>query len=170
MAIDDNKICVHAAGDTEFTASLPAAIKMIKIDEQTFGSVAAEADCVLVTGDKVIVTKNTADACNGDMATFVYHRTISTDDDNRIDIPKISDTDPGMTLAYAVTVHKAQGSEFDRVVLPIANTAAWDRSLLYTALTRARHTVVLLGTREDFERIVMTVRPRRSSILHALLR
>lgn len=169
MATEDNKICVHAAGDTEFTASLPAAIKMIKMRERTFGSVKAEADCVLATGDKVIVTKNTSDACNGDMATFIFNRTITTDGDNRIDIPMISDTDPGMTLAYAVTVHKAQGSEFDRVLLPITNTAAWDRSLLYTALTRARHNVVLLGTREDFERIIMTVRPRRSSILRALL-
>ena len=168
-ATTDNKICVHGEHDTEFTASLPAAIKLIKIHDRTFGSMKAEADCMLVTGDKVIVTKNTPEACNGDMAMFIYHRTISVADDNRIEIPKISDTDPGMTLAYAITVHKAQGSEFDRVVLPITNTAAWDRSLLYTALTRARHQIVLLGTRDDFERIITTVRPRRSSILHDLL-
>ena len=168
-ATTDNKICVHGEHYTEFTASLPAAIKMIKIHERTFGSTKTEADCVLVTGDKVIVTKNTPDVCNGDMGMFIYHRTISMDDDNRVNIPKISDTDPGMTLAYAVTIHKAQGSEFDRVILPITNTAAWDRSLLYTALTRARHKIVLLGTRDDFERIITTVRPRRSSILHDLL-
>jgi ATP-dependent exoDNAse (exonuclease V) alpha subunit len=170
MATDDNKICVHARHDTEFTASLPAAIKMIKIDEKSFGSVQAEADCRLVTGDKIIVTKNTPDVCNGDMGVFVYYTTISLEDGNNIQVPKISEMDPGMTLAYAVTVHKAQGSEFDQVVLPITNTAAWDRSLLYTALTRARHKIVLLGTRGDFERIIMTVRPRRSSILRALLR
>jgi exodeoxyribonuclease V alpha subunit len=167
-ATEDSKIHVQVSPDTEFTASLPAAIKLVKM-EHTLGSVNAEAGCVLVTGDKVIVTKNTPDACNGDMARFIYDTTVSLDDDSKVDIPRISESDPGMTLAYAVTVHKAQGSEFDTVVLPITNIAAWDRSLLYTALTRARHHVVILGTRDDFESILKNVRPRRSSILRAVL-
>lgn len=53
-------------------------------------------------------------------------------------------------LSYAVTVHKAQGSAFRRVVVPIAPTRLLDRSLIYTAVTRGREQVVLLGDRKAF--------------------
>lgn len=53
-------------------------------------------------------------------------------------------------LAYAVTVHKAQGSSFRRVVIPVAATRLLDRSLIYTAVTRGREQVVLLGDRKAF--------------------
>jgi len=50
--------------------------------------------------------------------------------------------------AYAVTVHKSQGSEFDVVVMPVYNAAPMlmKRNLLYTALTRAKKFVVLVGS------------------------
>ena len=58
--------------------------------------------------------------------------------------------------AFAVTVHKSQGSEFDIVVIPI-----WDvprplmaRNLLYTAITRAKKVVVLVGNEELVNRYV----------------
>ncbi len=50
-----------------------------------------------------------------------------------------------LTLAYAVTVHKAQGSSFRRVVFPVQATRLLDRSLVYTAITRARDLAVLVG-------------------------
>jgi len=52
--------------------------------------------------------------------------------------------------AYAMTIHKAQGSEYDRVaiVLPRSNHKALTRELLYTGLTRARKSVLLLAERE----------------------
>jgi exodeoxyribonuclease V alpha subunit len=56
-----------------------------------------------------------------------------------------------LSLAYAMTVHKAQGSEFDVVVVPVVNTLLGDpergqrRSLLYTAISRARDVVVVVG-------------------------
>lgn len=54
-----------------------------------------------------------------------------------------------LVLAYAVTVHKAQGSEFPVVVLPIlsAHYLMLQRNLLYTAITRARELCVLVGSR-----------------------
>jgi exodeoxyribonuclease V alpha subunit len=52
--------------------------------------------------------------------------------------------------AYAMTVHKSQGSEYSRIaiVLPQTNHKALTRELLYTGLTRAKKSVVLLAERE----------------------
>jgi exodeoxyribonuclease V alpha subunit len=55
-----------------------------------------------------------------------------------------------LELAYAVTVHKSQGSEFDVVVMPMFEThrLLMTRNLLYTAITRAKSLVVLVGQEE----------------------
>lgn len=55
-----------------------------------------------------------------------------------------------LELAYAVTVHKSQGSEFDAVIMPMCEThrLLMTRNLLYTAITRAKKLVVLVGQEE----------------------
>ena len=55
-----------------------------------------------------------------------------------------------LTHAYAISVHKAQGAEFPAVVMPLvtAHAALLGRTLLYTAFTRARQLVVLVGQRK----------------------
>ena len=60
---------------------------------------------------------------------------------------------PQLELAWALTVHKAQGSEFDRVVLvlPSADSPLLTREILYTALTRARTSATILGSREALQ-------------------
>ncbi len=57
---------------------------------------------------------------------------------------------PRLELCYAMTVHKSQGSEYERIalILPRTNHKALTKELLYTALTRAKRSVVLLGERE----------------------
>lgn len=52
-----------------------------------------------------------------------------------------------LTLCYAITVHKSQGSEFDAVIIPIfgGNPLLYNKNLLYTALTRAKKLVVIIG-------------------------
>ena len=52
-----------------------------------------------------------------------------------------------LTLSYAITVHKSQGSEFDAVVMPMFEThrLLMTRNLFYTAITRAKSLVVLVG-------------------------
>jgi len=65
------------------------------------------------------------------------------------------DGEPPLELAYAITVHKAQGSEFDRTILVLPNPCRLlSRELLYTALTRQRHRLVILhqGDFHDFIR------------------
>jgi exodeoxyribonuclease V alpha subunit len=56
-----------------------------------------------------------------------------------------------LALAYAITTHKAQGSQFRRVVIPIVESRLLDRTLLYTAMTRAEEQVVFIGDRSAFE-------------------
>jgi exodeoxyribonuclease V alpha subunit len=55
-------------------------------------------------------------------------------------------------LAYAITVHKAQGSQFNRVLMPITASRLLDRALLYTAITRAVDCVILVGDLAAFRR------------------
>lgn len=52
-----------------------------------------------------------------------------------------------LVLAYAITIHKSQGSEFDVVIIPIlgGNPMLYNRNLLYTAVTRAKKMVILIG-------------------------
>ena len=68
-------------------------------------------------------------------------------DENRIVSYPFSELED-LDLAYAITVHKSQGSEYPAVILPILSgpPALMNRNLLYTAVTRARSCVVLLGS------------------------
>ena len=59
-----------------------------------------------------------------------------------------------LDLAYAITVHKAQGSQFKRVIVPIAKTRLLDRTLIYTALTRGVEQAVFVGDRSAFNAAV----------------
>ena len=61
-----------------------------------------------------------------------------------------------LVLAYAITVHKSQGCEFDVVVIPVTSGAYMilTRNLLYTAVTRARRLVMLVGSAENVAKMV----------------
>ena len=61
-----------------------------------------------------------------------------------------------LTLSYAITIHKSQGSEFDVVVLPLLSGPPMllTRNLLYTAVTRAKKMVVIIGTKMCVRRMV----------------
>lgn len=61
-----------------------------------------------------------------------------------------------LVLAYAITVHKSQGSEFDAVVIPVTGGGPMimTRNLLYTAITRAKKMVVLLGEKYHIKKMV----------------
>ena len=71
-----------------------------------------------------------------------------------------------LELAWATTVHKAQGSEFDNVaiILPDLPVRPLTRELLYTAITRAKKSVVLVGSREVLEEGIKQTRKRFSGL------
>ncbi len=72
--------------------------------------------------------------------------------------------------AWASTVHKAQGSEHDSValIMPTAETRLLTRELLYTAVTRARRSVVVIGTSERLDQAIARAVERWSGIAEAL--
>jgi exodeoxyribonuclease V alpha subunit len=105
-------------------------------------------------GDKVMQTRNNydKDVYNGDIGFIrnidIIEQTLNVDFDGRLAQYEWSETDE-LTLAYAVSVHKAQGSEFPVVVMPVVTQhyMMLQRNLLYTAVTRARDLCVLTGSR-----------------------
>jgi exodeoxyribonuclease V alpha subunit len=64
-----------------------------------------------------------------------------------------------LELAYAITVHKAQGSQFSRIIVPVSESRLLDRTLIYTAMTRGIEQVVFIGDRRAFKAAV-TAPPR----------
>ena len=83
--------------------------------------------------------------------------TVRTDEDESIDYD-FHELDE-LAHAYAMTIHRSQGSEYPAVIIPIT-TSAWvmlQRNLLYTAVTRAKKLVVLVGSRRALAAAVRTV-------------
>lgn len=119
------------------------------------------------TGDKVMQTQNNydKDVYNGDIgfirAMDTVEHTLRIDFEGRSVTYDWTDADQ-LNLAYAISVHKAQGSEFPAVVIPITTQhyMMLQRNLLYTAITRARSLCVLAGSRTA---ISMAVRNHKTT-------
>lgn len=124
-------------------------------------------------GDKVMQTKNdydmpyTDDAgekgngiYNGDMGivdsihTTDKYMIITFDDGKVVEYPFTSLEE--LDLAYAITVHKSQGSEFPYVIMPVCAyiPMLMSRNLFYTAITRAKSMVILVGSRKTIENMI----------------
>lgn len=106
-------------------------------------------------GDKVMITQNDYDlqVFNGDLGHVhaIYNKSISIMikgvNNQLIEIP-ISAVSSLLRMAYATTVHKSQGQEYDVIVMPLSknhNSRLLKRSLVYTAITRAKKKVFLVG-------------------------
>jgi exodeoxyribonuclease V alpha subunit len=82
--------------------------------------------------------------------------TIIFDEDKEVEY-QFSDLDE-LDLAYAITVHKSQGSEFPIVIMPVCSFAPMlmNRNLLYTAVTRAKEMVVLVGSEKTVMRMTQS--------------
>jgi len=116
---------------------------------------------VFRSGDKVMQIRNNYDkeVFNGDIGTVraldEKDRTLMVDFGGRLVDYDPDDLDD-LVLAYAITVHKSQGSEYPGVVL-VMHTQHYvmlRRNLLYTALTRGRRLVVLVGNKRALDRAV----------------
>jgi exodeoxyribonuclease V alpha subunit len=99
-----------------------------------------------------IVTQTGAGVFNGDAGIikeinlFSEHAVVEFDDSRLVDYG-FSQLDE-LELAYAVTIHKSQGSEYPAVILPILDgpRLLFNRNLLYTAVTRAKNCVTIVGS------------------------
>ena len=148
-------------------------------------------DCIYREGDKVMQLVNNyqqewsqtvgmrvergSGVFNGDIGviesinTQIMQFTVRFDDD-KVSIYEYSDIDQ-LTLAYAVTIHKSQGCEFDAVVIALdANYMLQTRNLLYTAVTRAKKLVVISGAKKTISRMIQNNETaRRYSLLLNLI-
>lgn len=127
-------------------------------------------------GDKVIQTKNdySKGIYNGDVGTItgILKDAVSIDFSlgREVDLDK-SDL-INLDLAYAITIHKSQGSQYPVVIIPISreHRPMMYRNLLYTAVTRASDLVVVIGDESFYNRAVITEdsSTRYSSLLSKL--
>ena len=119
---------------------------------------------VFRTGDRVIQRKNTDDAINGDLGSIVRILN-STDGDMEVEID--FDGKPAhllygkkemrdVELAYAITVHSSQGCEFPMCILPVSMSYGimLTRAVYYTAITRAKTKLVLVGDQAALKRAI----------------
>ena len=138
-------------------------------------------------GDRVIVTQNNAyyNICNGDVgvlhirgekphrvAALAVRGTLKTWQIDRgqgeYGIGHDDAPPPQLALAYALTVHKSQGSQYDTVLMPVSMATArmLYRNLLYTAISRARKEVILVGSREAVNTAMQCIPyPRKSKLV-----
>ncbi|MFB7554922.1 SF1B family DNA helicase RecD2 [Streptomyces brevispora] len=123
---------------------------------------------VFRVGDKVTQIRNNYDkgengVFNGTVGVVTaldvdeQQLTVLTDEDEEIsyDFDELDE----LSHAYAMTIHRSQGSEYPAVVIPVTKSA-WmmlQRNLLYTAVTRAKKLVVLVGSRQAIGQAVRTV-------------
>lgn len=125
-------------------------------------------------GDRVLQLKNDYDlkVFNGDLAAIrasdatEQELVLAMDDGREVRYPFANLF--ALTHAYAISVHKAQGAEFPAVVIPLLTSHAMmlGRTLLYTALTRARQLVVLVGQKKA---LGLAVRDWRRAARHTAL-
>lgn len=142
------------------------------------------------TGDKVMQIKNNYDIRwfkdNGEVGEGIFNGDIGIIEriDKKAKIIKIHFYDKtaaftyefasDLDFAYAVTVHKSQGNEFDAVIIPMFSgpPQLYYRNLLYTAVTRAKKTLILVGTPQTVQYMVNNNRrtKRYSGLKEFLLR
>ncbi|MCG4712396.1 ATP-dependent RecD-like DNA helicase, partial [Dorea formicigenerans] len=72
-----------------------------------------------------------------------------------------------ITLAYAMSIHKSQGSEFSTVVVPMVSSYSrmLERNLLYIAITRAKQSLILIGEQKAFAQAVQKESANRKTFL-----
>ncbi len=136
---------------------------------------------VFRVGDKIAQLRNNYDKgaagiFNGTVGTVTglsleeQTLTIVTDEDESVDYD-FAELDE-LTHAYAVTIHRSQGSEYPAVVIPVT-TSAWmmlQRNLLYTGVTRAKKLIILAGSRRALAQAVRTpgAGRRHTALTHRL--
>lgn len=132
-------------------------------------------DSLYRLGDRVIQRRNNAWGKNGDVGTVIGIRTedpvqvtirldhggVVTYDESDIRRDEL------LSLSYAITVHRAQGSEYDYVLIPMVSQHRhmWTRNMLYTAASRARQGLVLVGDREMLTQAIQAPQPSRNTHL-----
>jgi len=110
---------------------------------------------------------------NGDLGVvtgIIEDKEILVDFSGRSVKYNVKDFD-NITLAYAISIHKSQGSEFKVVILPLVRsyTIMLKRKLIYTAITRAKETLIMIGEKEALQRGIYGKEPPRKTWMKQFL-
>ena len=135
--------------------------------DKVFSKMEGEKEIKFCAGDKVICTQNDydIDVRNGDIGYVVNKvgKNIRVEFDGEMKLFHNNKIDY-LDLAYAITVHKSQGSEYPNVVMPIVDDhrIMLTRKLIYTAITRGKQNVCLIGSkrvlREALKKVFLNLR------------
>ena len=132
---------------------------------------------VLRVGDKVMQMKNRDFASNGDIGYICTSKRDSDGilvevdfGDDRVVAYEDAESLRQLELAYAATIHKSQGSEYDAVLINIQNMHGkmLNRALIYTAETRAKKQVIIVGDWEAVVRAIQTADTKRRNTMLAV--
>lgn len=170
-------------GTVSLNAALQGILNPAARDKEEF----AAAGKILREGDKVMQIKNNYDIVwtrgkevstgifNGDIGIIIainHNASImKISFDGRIAVYPFENADE-LELAYAITVHKSQGCEFEAVVIPLCSLVPQlsYRNLLYTAVTRAKSRLIIVGTENQIQAMVDNdKKTRRYSALRYML-
>lgn len=127
--------------------------EVVNFNHEEFGDVTHHiSGRALRVGELVMYTRNDyqKDIRNGSVGKVLdySHDSVTVDFEGNTTELSISEL-TNLEHAYALTVHKAQGSQFERVIVIIKESRNLDRHLIYTALTRAKKQVVFVGQRQS---------------------
>lgn len=118
-------------------------------------------------GDRVVNLKNSAEVLNGEIGHIKKIMkedipVVVVDFDDGVEVEYTPDRLKELDWAYAITVHKSQGCEYDSVIYPTSMThgAMLQRNLLYTAVTRAKKSAVIIGDKESLKKSIATVKSK----------
>ena len=142
-------------------------INSVVVDEETF-----------IVGDRVMQTRNTKWIPNGEIGVIVAIYKQLVDNDNSVyrfkidfsgNIVEYDETDMrNIELAYTTTVHKSQGSEYQHVIIPLLSSQynMLKRNIFYTAVTRAKKSVRLIGQKTALVKAIQSCdRQERNTLL-----
>ena len=178
---DNCKFLSYYNGENEKSKSHPSnVVKLNKILQRKFNSTGKSLerqkydDVVFKTGDAIIRTENqtskTGFRANGETA-IIKRQTF-----DKIDIQYADSTDEDtidserfyneFKLAYALTVHKSQGSQYDNIIVFIEpNSYVWDKPALYTAISRANKKCILIADYSEFLKVQQNIKNSKKTTL-----
>ena len=127
-------------------------------------------------GDKVMITRNSTIAANGDVGII-----IELDNEKKEVVVDLGYNSPitlngedldTLDLAYSMSIHKSQGSEYDCVIITVMDehAALLQKNLIYTAITRAKKKVVLIGQESAVVASINGLQKPRKTLLDNMLK
>ena len=147
------------------------AINPLKEGLDTIKVATKDGEIAFRAGDRVMSWKNMDDVLNGDIGKIVKieHDAAFINWENGVSCAYNKEEMSNLTLAYSMSVHKSQGSEYKCVIMPFLsaqNCALFNRNLIYTGLTRAKQECIFVG---DDMAISKAIKTYDTSVRNSLL-